>query len=106
MLLMLLEFILMIAAPVAHIVLCSMSYSSRINLSIIVITMLCLVAGIILPVLASYIDILNLPSDVKCATGSAGFAVLGTAATAVLIPISALLFYIIAYFRRKKLNAA
>lgn len=93
----------MIAAPVAHVVLCSMSHSSRIKLSITVITIICLVAGIIFPVLASYIDILNLPADVKCATGSAGFAVLGSAASAVLIPIFTVIYYILAYFRRKKL---
>jgi len=106
MILFLFELLLMITAPVAHVVLCILSQTGRIRLSISVITIFCLLAGIALPILASYLDIINLPSDVKCATGSAGFAVIGTTASAVLIPLSAMVFYITAYYKRKKLNTA
>jgi ABC-type enterochelin transport system permease subunit len=102
MILFILELLLMLAAPVSHVVLCILNQNGRIKLSIINITIICLLAGILLPSVASYIDIINLPSDVKCATGSVGFAVIGTGATVVLIPMSTLLFYIIAFYRRKK----
>jgi hypothetical protein len=102
MILFILELLLMLAAPVAHVVLGILSLNARIKLSIINNSIICLLAGLLLPSLASYIDIINLPSDVKCATGSVGFAVIGTSATVILIPMSALIFYSIAFYRRKK----
>lgn len=106
MILFLLELFLMIAAPLAHIVLGILHITGRIKLSISVITLICLIAGIVLPVLASYIDIVNLPSDVKCATGSVGFSFLGMFFTIAVIPASAIVFYLIAYYKRKKLNTS
>jgi hypothetical protein len=105
MIIFLLELLLMIAAPLAHIILCVLNIAGRIKLSIVIITLICLLAGIILPVLASYIDIVNLSSDVKCATGSVGFAFLGMFITIAIIPISAVIFYMITYYKRKNLNA-
>jgi hypothetical protein len=106
MILYLFELLLMIAAPVAHVVLCLLCQTGRIKLSITVITIVCLVSGFILPSLATYIDIINLPPEVNCATGSVGFVVIGTSVTAVVIPLSAIIFYIVAYYKRKRLNTA
>lgn len=100
----LLSLILMIAAPVMHVILCSLRVAGRLRLSITVVTLLCLIMGIILPVLATYIDIINLPPGVKCATPSVGFAFLGFVITGTVIPVSAILFYVIAYYKKKKLK--
>jgi len=106
MIIFLLELFLMVAAPVAHIVLGVLHITGRIKLSISAITLICLIAGIVLPFLVSYIDIINLPPDVKCATGSVGFIFLGLIITIAVIPASALIFYTIAYYKQKKLNTA
>jgi hypothetical protein len=106
MILFLFELVMIFAAPVAHIILGILQGTGRIKLSITIITLICLIAGIVLPVLASYIDIVNLPADVKCATGSVGFAFLGMFFTITVIPASAIIFYIIAYYKRKNLNVA
>jgi len=105
MILFLLELLMMIAAPIAHIALSVLFVNGRIKLSIIVITLICLVTGIVLPILASYIDIINLPSDVRCATGSVGFAYVGMSLTVMIIPISALIFYLVLWYKRRKLNS-
>ena len=104
MILFLLELIMMIAAPVMHIWLSTLYLNGRITLSILTITLISLVTGITLPILASYIDILNLPPDIKCATGSAGFAAIGISLTIIIIPLSAITFYIIGWYKRRKLN--
>ncbi|WP_158827428.1 hypothetical protein [Mucilaginibacter lacusdianchii] len=94
----------MITAPVAHIILCSLHIAGRISLSIILITLICFLLGIVLPVLASYLDIINLPPGTKCATPSVGFAFLGISLTAVVIPVSTIIFSVITYYKKKKLN--
>ncbi|WP_345950016.1 hypothetical protein ABDD95_00895 [Mucilaginibacter sp. PAMB04274] len=104
MILFLFELMLMVIAPVAQIILCILHLSGRIKLSITIITLICLIAGIVLPVLASNIAMVNLPSDVKCATGLVGFALLGMFFTIAVIPASGIIFYIQAYYKRKKLN--
>jgi hypothetical protein len=98
----LLELILILSAPIAHIILCRRRINGRINLSIIAITFFCMIAGIGLSILAAYIDINNLPPEIKCATGSAGLAVLGMFIAASVIPLSAIVFYLIGYYRKKK----
>jgi hypothetical protein len=75
------------------------------RMSVIMVTLICLPAGIILPALASYIDMINLPAGVKCATGSVSFMFFGMFITFTVIPASLIIFSIIAYYRRKKLNA-
>jgi hypothetical protein len=105
MILFLFEILLMIAAPVVHIILCILYVTGRIKMSMVIISLICLIVGVLLPLLASYIDIMNLPSDVKCATGSVGFAFLGMLFTVVVIPISAIIFSITAHYKRKKLTA-
>jgi hypothetical protein len=106
MILFLVELVLIFAAPVAHIILSILHFTGHVKLSITIITLICLIAGIVLPVLASYIDIVNLPTNVKCATGSVGFAFLGMFFTIAVIPASAIIFSIIAHYKRKKLNVA
>ena len=96
--------VLLVAAPLVHIILCSMNISGRVKISIILITLLSIIGGIALPILASYIDIMNLPPSVKCGTPSLGFMYLGILLTVTTIPVSAIIFSIIAYYRRKKLN--
>lgn len=103
MILFLSEILLMIAAPVAHIILCVLYVTGRVKISMTIITLICLVAGVALPLLASSIDIMNLPSDIKCATGSVGFAFLGMLFTVAVIPVSAIIFSIIAHYKLKKL---
>jgi len=98
----LLELLLMIAAPVAHIVLCVLNTRGRVKISITIITISCLLAGFILPVLASYIAILNLSENLKCATGLVGFAVIGLLLSVVVIPLSALIFYMQQQYDRRK----
>jgi len=98
--------LLMVAAPVSHIILCSLHLAARVRMSITLITLLCILAGLVLPTLASYIDLVNLPSDIKCATGAVGFAMLGMMLTIVVIPVSAIIFYIISYYKNKKLKMA
>ena len=93
---------LMVAAPLLHIVLCSLHVTGHLKLPLAAITLTCLIAGIALPVLASYIDIINLPATVRCATPSVGFAFLGLLATITVIPLSAIVFYLISYYKRKK----
>lgn len=102
MIILLLEILLILLSPVVHINLNIMHIYGRVRLSIALITIICLVAGLLLPLLASYIDILNLPPGTRCATGSAGFAVIGTFLTLVSILVSAIVFYIIAYYRKRK----
>lgn len=106
MILFLFELVLIFAAPIAHIILGVLHSQGRIKLSNAITTLICLIAGIIFPLLASYIDNMNLPSDVKCATGSVGFALLGMFFTITLIPASAIIFSVMAYYKRKKHNAA
>lgn len=106
MILFLVELLLMIAAPLAHVILCILYLTGRIKLAVTVITLICLMAGIALPVLASYIDIVNLPPDVRCATGSVGFAVLGGLIAIIVIPVAAIIFHIIAWYKHKKVKAA
>ena len=101
MILFLSEILLMIAAPVAHIILCVLYVTGRVKIFMVLI---CLVAGVALPLLASYIDIMNLPSDIKCATGSVAFAFLGMLFTVAVIPVSAIIFSIIDHYKRKKLT--
>lgn len=102
----LLELLMIITAPLAHIILCLLNIKGRIKVSIIIITLICLIAGIVLPIFASYIDLINLPSDIKCATGVVGFAILGMLITVAVIPASAIIFSVIAYHKRKKINIA
>jgi hypothetical protein len=104
MILFIFELMLIVIAPVAQIILSILNLTGRVKMSLIVITLICLIAGIVLPVLASYIDIVNLPSDVKCATGSVGLAFLGMFITIAVIPASAIIFSLLAYYKRKKLN--
>ena len=63
---------------------------------------ICLLIGIIFPFFATYLDITNLPPGIKCGTPSIGFVVLGLAATGVVIPIMALIFYAITYYQRTR----
>jgi hypothetical protein len=98
------ELFLIVAAPLLHIFLCCLRYAGRIKLSIGIITMLCMMAGFILPILATYINIVNLPSDIKCATGSVALAFLGILITFVTVPLSAVLFSSVAHYKSKKAN--
>ena len=88
----------------AKIVLGVLHQLGRIKLSILIITLTCLIAGILLPILGTYLDMINLPPNVKCATGSLGFAALGILITIIVIPASAIIFYIIAYYKKKNLT--
>jgi heme/copper-type cytochrome/quinol oxidase subunit 2 len=71
-------------------------------MSITATTLVCMILGVVLPVFASYIDIMNLPPDVKCATPSVGFAFLGLLITVIFVPLSAIIFYFMVYYKRKK----
>jgi hypothetical protein len=104
MLMFLLSLLLMIAAPIIHIILCSLRVAGRTRLTVIATTLICLIAGTILPVLASYIDIINLPPGTKCATPSVGFAFLGFAITGTVIPLTAIIFSIIIHYKNKRLH--
>ncbi len=73
----LLSLLLMIVAPIAHIILCALRLTNRVRLNNLATTFLCLVAGIIFPLLATYIYIRNLPPGIKCVTPYIGFAILG-----------------------------
>ncbi len=96
--------LLMVAAPTIHITLCSLRLAYRIRLSVIAITLRCLLGGMILPIIASYIDIINLPPGTKCATPSVGFAVLGLAITGAVIPVTAIIFSFLIYRKNKRLQ--
>ncbi len=97
-------FVLMIAAPVLHLVLCGLRLAGRIRLPLWVITLICLPAGVLLPALASYLDILNLPAGIKCATASVSWVFLGLFLTITIIPVSAVVFSLIAYYKQRKLT--
>ena len=94
--------VLMIAAPVIHIIWSVLSIKKYVRHSLAAIMVICLLIGIIFPVLATYLDILNLPPDTQCATSSTGFVVIGLAITGVVIPIIGLLFYAIMYHQQTK----
>ena len=96
------ELFLIVAAPVLHVILCLMRVTGRIRLSIGIITLLCFVVGFILPVLATYINIANLPPGIKCGTGSVALAFLGIFITFVAVPFSAVVFSIISHFENKR----
>lgn len=96
--------LLMVAAPTIHITLCSLRLAYRIRLSVIAITLRCLLAGMVLPIIASYIDIINLPPGTKCATPSVGFAFLGLAITGAVIPVTAIIFSFLIYRKNKRLQ--
>ena len=98
----LLCFALIFAAPVLHIILGILRINKRIRLSLAAIGFICVVTGIIFPVLATYIDIVNLPKGVMCATPSIGFVFLGFGVTAIAIPVIALILFITDYYRNKK----
>jgi len=100
----LLTLLLIVAAPILHITWCTLHLAGRTPVSFAAITFFCMVLGVAFPILASYIDIVNLPPDIKCATGSVGFAIIGIFITVVVIPISAIVFYSIAYYQRKRMT--
>ncbi len=94
----------MVAAPIIHLILCSLRLTYRIRLSVVAITLMCLLAGMVSPVIASYVDIINLPPGTKCATPSVGFAFLGLAITGAVIPVTAIIFSILIYRKSKRLQ--
>jgi uncharacterized membrane protein len=96
--------VLIFAAPITHLVWCTLKIKGLVSLPIAAITLICLVLGIILSVLATYIDIKNLPAGTICATPSIGFAFLGIAISCIIIPISTIIFYIINYYSNRKSN--
>lgn len=98
----LLTLLLMCAAPILHIIWCLFRLKGKANVTILLVTAVCLLLGIALPILASYIDIANLHSDTRCATGSVGFAMVGMALTVIIIPVSSVAFYIYEYLKFKK----
>jgi hypothetical protein len=81
--------VLIFAAPITHLVWCKIK--GLVSLPIAAITLICLVLGIILSVLATYIDIKNLPAGTICATPSIDFAFLGIAISCIIIPISTII---------------
>lgn len=95
---------LLILSPLAHIILCSLHSCGRLKTSILLITFLCLPGGLTLPVLASCIDVANLPQGVKCGTPALRFAYIGSFLTILVIPASAVIFDVIAYYQRKRPN--
>jgi len=94
--------VLMIAAPLIHIVWSILSIKKYVSHSLAAITAITLLMGIIFPVLATYLDIINLPPDTRCATPSIGFVFLGLALTGVVIPIMGLIFFAITYVQRTR----
>lgn len=92
--------LLMIAAPTGYLVLNILRSKGKISTNKILIVLLCLLAGIALPVLATYLDIKNLPEGTICAMPSVGFAFLGIAITITIIPFMAVVFFVIGLYRK------
>jgi len=92
----------MVAAPIIYIIWSILRIKKYVRISLSAIMVICLLIGIIFPFFATYLDITNLPPGIKCGTPSIGFVVLGLAATGVVIPIMALIFYAITYYQRTR----
>ncbi|WP_216351059.1 hypothetical protein, partial [Mucilaginibacter polytrichastri] len=75
----LLCFLLLIVAPVIHIIWSILHVQKRVKLPLAAITILCLFMGVAFSILATYIDVHNLPAGTRCATPSVGFIFAGFA---------------------------
>jgi hypothetical protein len=98
--LLLIELLLMIAAPIAHIIHCIIRLKGRTKRSLITLTLIWFTAGLIMPVLSTYLSIAALPPDVKCATGLGSIMVIGILLTISMIPISTMVFYLVDRYKR------
>ncbi|MCZ4221872.1 hypothetical protein [Pedobacter rhodius] len=96
---------LLVIAPIIQLVLSVLKMRNKVRISYLFINIFCLFTGLLLPLLATYIDIANLPPDVRCATPSVGFAFIGIGITIIFIPIITVIFYAIVYSRNKKISA-
>ncbi len=93
--------ILLLTAPVLQVVASIFVLRGKIRLGLFWVNFLAIIAGFILPVCATMLAIAGLPAGIKCITGYVGMVILGWMIGVVVIPIVALVFYII-FLRRKK----
>lgn len=97
---------LIFAAPVIYIIWCILRIRKLSRLTLGAITIICMLTGVVFSILATYIDINNLPAGVRCGNPSLGFAFLGLAFTVIIIPVTGIVFFAIDYFNSRKIIAA
>ncbi|MFD0763885.1 hypothetical protein ACFQZI_03425 [Mucilaginibacter lutimaris] len=85
--------LLLFTAPVIQVVLSSKKVHGKIALSFIGINIISLLLGIILPLVATYIFICGISSNIKCITGVEGVAIIGFLITFIATPIIAIISY-------------
>jgi hypothetical protein len=87
--------IFVLCSPIIQVILSFRGIKGKSNLSIGAIFGICLLLGIVLPILSSVILIGVLPSGVKCVTGEVSAGILGIMFTVITTPIIGVVSYTI-----------